>query len=108
MPLFVDRIQPCLDVIGLCKDASLLCVTIGLGVFIETKRIRGGNILPVVCFFSQCLPLSVMLISNVIRFKRYRKVSARVRDIFREEDNVRVRVFYEDSIGVEECPFGDD
>jgi hypothetical protein len=92
----------------LCLDVCLLLITISIGVFIETKRISGGNIVPVVCFFSQCLPLAVMLVVNVIRYKRTRKVSARVRHIFRAEDNVNVRVFYEDSIGARECPFDDD
>ena len=108
MPICLDHIQPCLDVLGLLKDVALICFTIGLGVFIVTRRISGGNVAPVVCFFLQCLPLAVILLVNVIRFRRNRKVSARVRDIFRVEDNVNVRVFYEDSIGGKECLFGND
>ena len=108
MPLCVDRIQPLMDFVGLLKDVGLIFLTISIGVFLETKRISGGNIAPVVCFFVQCLPLAVMLVVNAIRFKRTRKVSARVRDVFSEEDNVKVRVFYEDLIGAKECPFDDD
>ena len=108
MPLCVDNIQLCLDVLSLCLDVCLLLATYSLGViFIETKRINGGNIVLVVCFFSQCLPLTILLISNVIFFIRTRKVSARVRGIFRK-DNVPVRVFYEDSIGLKKCSSGDD
>lgn len=108
MPICLDHIQPCLDVLGLCLDVCLLLVTFSLGVFIATQRKSGGNVAPVVCFFLQCLPLAVILLVNVIRFRRNRKVSARVRDIFRVEDNVNVRVFYEDIIGGKECPFGND
>ena len=108
MPKCVDSIQPCLDVLGLCLDVCLLLVTFSLAIFLATQRKSGGNAAPVVCFFLQCLPLAVILLVNVIRFRRNRNVSARVRDIFRVEDNVNVRVFYEDSIGGKECPFDDD
>ena len=109
MPLCVDHIQSCLDFLGLCKDVLLLAITMCLSWFIEKKRINGGNLAPILIFSSQCVPLVIILISNIIRFKRIRKVSPRVRDIFAgEEQGVDVRVFIEDSIDSGNCMYDED
>lgn len=112
MPGCVDHFQPCLDVMGLIVDFLLFLSSFAVGGFIESQRVKGGNIAPVVILFLTCVPLLAMFVINVIRFRRNQKVSARIRDIFKSEelkfsDNV-LKVFYEDSMGSKKCAFDND
>ena len=108
MPRWVDLVQLWLDIFGLVIDFSLLFIAFGLGVLFDTKRKRRGNIAPVVVIYLQCLFLLVIILIDISRYIRNRNVNARVRHIFVEEGSIAGEVFYEDSIGTKECPFGDD
>lgn len=112
MPSSIDDIQPILDILSMVLDTALIVSVFVLGALLSSQMKPNGNPLAAIFLFLQCIPLIIIIIINIIRFKRSRKVSARVRDIFRPDGiNINKKakiVLYEDALGGKECTLGTD